>query len=492
MLPSLLLALALPVPQAQPLPPQLRCSQKVEKSFLASTGDTEFYWMYRPILSSTFPQPLIVIFHSTYGDHTTPTKQNLWDDWDLIHKANCQGWYVAVHDGGFIGSPDPSCPPATAAPTYGSERFMAHTREALTHMLASFNVNPNRIYGVGFSSGGGEALAYAARNLDPAAADEMTGASLAAVIAHSSYISSSYEFFQDPNFPGLVVSCNLNGASGFDYCSDPFLWQRASVLVPSDAWIDFSTCTESPPWPSSPWMTPNQAVQENRSQIRNIATLPMRSTYTPNEHFPIIDEALLLENWLDLHYGGLTTHGVNDHQVVPNCSIACPMPNTTECSPKHQWDTLCADHVLNFFAGKTIGQYWALTNGGQLNRTLFADGDRKFHFEVTPALAGEFVVFDWGVVGADHLTILDPGSPTNLGTIRIRADDAYSVLDTGNTVTLDTDTPFQCVVTDYASDLTDLKRDGISQSPGFWSWNPIDEEISFPVDGGAHTWELVP
>ncbi|MEZ6015200.1 MAG: hypothetical protein R3F49_08810 [Planctomycetota bacterium] len=235
-----------------PYLPYLNGGRVTQLGLLHSAG-LETFGLFRPGplpagLSSE--RPLVVFFHSYGGDGDGELEAytRFSDEADQRH------WYVLA--------PDQDVPLFGIAPngssrrrkTFGSDEAQRRLDLTLRWVLENYPIDRERIYGVGFSMGGGDMLSYAAQHRNPA-----RGA-FAAVAVNAGTLCLSQEYWRNPaSQDALQVAVgggappNANNAFDFERLSSlryasPF---GSSVLdlgvrhpvqnlvgVPIQAWID--------------------------------------------------------------------------------------------------------------------------------------------------------------------------------------------------------------------------------------------------------------
>jgi hypothetical protein len=90
---------------------------------------------------------------------------------------------------------------------------------------------------------------------------------------------------------------------------------------------------------------------------------------------------------------------------------------------------------------------------------------------------------------------LPPGVTLNVSHITIRADDAYSMLDTTSTanyLTIETSFAVELEVTGYTNDPRFVIEDGVPHGPPFFTWSAATQSVTFNVLSGSHTYQIVP
>jgi poly(3-hydroxybutyrate) depolymerase len=157
------------------------------------------------------------VWAGTHDRYHTLTPR-VWHISALRARAAPRGWYVVMHDGG-----ETPCA-AGSHSTMGNENFQRHTEAVIQNVLCRFDIDKNRVYGYGFSMGGGEVLSYAARHRNPASNHGF----FAAVVNHSGYfwINQRMSAGQPQNACSSIPDCMY----GTSYCGAPFAWRRADVL----------------------------------------------------------------------------------------------------------------------------------------------------------------------------------------------------------------------------------------------------------------------
>src|SRR6185503_13512505 len=113
------------------------------------SGYEERFLLQVPLVATSTPAPMLVVFHKFGVSH--------WDAFyntSFITEARNRGWYLVA-------------PLGASGVSFGSIESQVNTRAALEIVTELYNVDKTRVYGVGFSMGGGNVVSYAARNLDP-------------------------------------------------------------------------------------------------------------------------------------------------------------------------------------------------------------------------------------------------------------------------------------------------------------------------------------
>lgn len=455
--------------------------------------EPETYRIWGPSQPCT-KRPLLVLFHSgatatRYDEYDNP---DTWDDYDIITEAVDRGWFVLMHDGGMV--------PCHGYSTYGNEAFQRHTEAVIADALSRHKISRNKIYGYGFSSGAGEALAYAARHRDP----KGDGGYFAAVISASGHVAEPLKGALSGNYIGGCIF-------GSSYCNSPFAWQRASIL---DAEIEVhSTLNCGDP----NWMGPLTVddIDYWTSQAHNIGYLPVQMFYSDGETGNTLQEVnQYYELWLNTHYPP-SVDRIHEFDCVagspcastpPDCD---PAPPSTPGTAPHQWDTVCADLALDYFTGKTRSGHLRGLDHGVL---LCAESNRRYdHF--TPTLTSidgngnvtDFGRIVWSIPSENEVAFAKAtGVATsadrahNLATIRIHTDGFTPFDTTSGVFAVHTTYPVQIVVEGYSSaPLAIYGTDALTQVTWLlllgndYTWDAGAQTITFNAPAGSYAWSIV-
>lgn len=441
---------------------------------VASTGKSETYSIWGP---QGFPQgPLLVLFHSFQKDHLEWQKP-IWDGYDIITEAVDRGWYVVMHDGGE--STCISDPPSFT--TYGDDSFQDHTEAVIKNVICRFNIDKNRIYGYGFSMGGEEVLAYAARHRNPISDEGF----FAGVVNHSGYYSPIYQVSgsqQVPAMCGALPSCLYGNQS---YCQDPFRWRRATVLdleVPCPG----NYASNWPPLPTD--------VEFYNSQIHNLARTPIKTYYATPEDNCQISMNDLLASWLATYYGV-------QNLIQPfNCGPVTCDSIDPDCTPNaHMWDAVCADDALDFLEAHTRDSVMTDVYGGQGIILCAEDNKRFYDFKVKRIDPDDFGRIHWFKPSSSQsigFLALNPtlgtGTP-NISELTILANSQYlTFLDTSLEIEIHSNYPTTMKVKGYATQPSDVILDGSGSQP--FTYNANSKIVTFTTGSSPTTevWRIVP
>jgi pimeloyl-ACP methyl ester carboxylesterase len=272
---------------------------------LGTPDGPERFGLYVPNVPVVPASPLLVHFHAFNGGHT----DLLFFAQGMLEEADARGWILVAPDQSVrnaLGQAD--------GKTYGSDEAQRRVQAVLGWVLAALPVDRNRIYGYGFSMGGGDCLSYAAQHLDP------ERGAFAAVINHTGTLVLTEEWTRSPpaRTPLESVFAGTPAISGYAY-------RRAST-------IEF-------PW--SP-ISPGTFTGTGRHAAENLFVTPTRSWYhTADTAFQRTEEFMLALDTLVL-----------DHEIEYPATL--PPPPTGPAIPHHAWEYLDPVAACNWFAGHTL------------------------------------------------------------------------------------------------------------------------------------------
>lgn len=304
-------------------------------------------FLVQPALGQQGPRPLLVVFHKYSSSHG-----------DLLNTgflAECaaRGWHVM-------------CPLGARGKHYGNLESQINTQAAIELVLAQFQVDRTRIYGAGFSMGGGAGANYIARHVDP------DRAMFAAFVNHTGSVSLQNTWSRsfddadlDDNLPApgdnLEAPDILEGHFGGTPLQKPFAYARCSTIE-----SDFG----------------NTQVLAGYDFARNLA------------HVPTLDWRISNEP-LDTQYLAEQTQLFHAHQAPRNSANA----EVVVQASTHRWGTLDPVAACNFLAQHTL----QLPVAGD----LLADEDgRWFRFLVTQESTvpgGAFTRIRWSADAANRV-----------------------------------------------------------------------------------------
>jgi pimeloyl-ACP methyl ester carboxylesterase len=286
------------------------------------------------------PAPLLVVFHKYSASHA-----------DLLNttfptEAAARNWHVMS-------------PLGARGKHFGNLESQINTQIAIDLVMSLWPVDRQRIYGVGFSMGGGAGANYAARHVDP------SRAMFAAFVNHTGGMSlenvwsNAYDDLDgDDNTPNVGENLEapdlLESFFGGAPAQSPFGYARCSTVQ-----LDAATTQVLPTFDFA----------------RNLAHVPLLNWRVANE--PL--DTQYLANGLALFHQHQAPRNPANAEVVAPGNL-------------HRWNTLDANAACNFLAQHTLS---VPTSGDTL-----ADEDGVwFRFIVAQAQQGAFTRLRWRVDG---------------------------------------------------------------------------------------------
>lgn len=420
---------------------------------VASTGRIEKYFIDGPPLPLSGPTPLIVLFHSYGADHNefaNPT----WGNYDFLQEAKNAGYLVMMHDGGWDNVPAPN----EGHRTYGSPSFHKHTEAAIKDVMTHFNVDRDRVYGYGFSMGGGNVLNYAARNLNPTSDKGM----FAAVVNHTGAVSVPIEYFTTPGMQWFY-----DGQYGDTYFNDPFKHRRATVLdIPCDV-PDPGACF----FPAI--CSGSEALMQGQSLARNLRHLPTQTYYNAcdSNH-----KLVAMNNELDTYMNTISHPNYTTTQTVGG-------------PPWHVWYRVPSLAVLGFFGQHDLVSTTHSITGSAV--MFVKNNARTLHFKAKRTATGDFGRLTWNSDFAQNQINYFTVANQNL-------DELTLVLDAYNPITDQMDIK---IGNNFGPDIP-LKVSGLSQAPldvlegassadpADWSWDGAGTVTIHDLVSNVANWTL--
>lgn len=271
------------------------------------------------------PAPVLALFHG-YGEEPRDVLVNT----TLAQEAMSRGWLVFI-------------PLGAHKYNYGIDYAQENIEMSLAFFASRLPVDLDRIYGVGFSMGGGAAASYAARHLDP------DGVQFAALVNHTG-TTSLRATYQTSNDFNLFESPLMFGGTPD---AEPFRYLRSST-------VDMDAIAGT--------------VDLRGALSSNLAHVPVRHWYaTMDVNASIVDQTLALDQAMQ--------QGGGDTAVVPRSSAV------------HSWATLDNTAVLDWLEAQRLSQ----PVPGDVNRTV-ADRDGRWHdLDIRQAASDELTPILWSI-----------------------------------------------------------------------------------------------
>jgi len=392
------------------------------------SGWQEKFLLYVPVLGIGQRAPLLVVFHRFGVSH--------WDAFywtQYIEQARQRGWFVVA-------------PLGASGVNFSSLESQINVQAALDFTTNSYNVDRTRVYGVGFSMGGGGVTNFAARHVDP------DGIMFAAIVNHTGGVSLGNTWANEyddndaddniPNFGNhLEVPDILEYWFGGTPSVNSFNYQRCST-------IDLDPNTE--------------LIGVGTDMSRNLAHVPVRDWMANNDPMLYLREQ---------------TTAFDDHVRPLNPSNMF----TTVVGDVHKWETLDFTATCDWLAQFTLHMPTA-------SSTLADQNGRYFYFDVEQDVSGAFTPFSWNLDSlANRVTIYATANLARVSIDVTRAGLAYNGTLRLNVNTAD-GTGDQVEFTNVPAAPVSVTRDG---APASGTWDPQANTfvVSEPTNA-THLWRL--
>jgi len=379
------------------------------------SGYVESFVLQIPSNPPPGPRPLLVAFHKFGVSHADTLFHTTFPQ-----ECDARGWYFVA-------------PLGASQMHFSSLVSQINTQRVLDIVCATYPVDRARIYGVGFSMGGGAVATYAARHLDPDAPH------FAAIVNHTGTVSIADAYaleYQDAASDAMEL---WNGGTP---TTASFSYQRCST-------IDIDPLTG--------------LVGVGTDLARNLGSIKVMTVLATGDTHPYL--SIQTQAWVTQ----LATLGVDNTFVTPNYV-------------GHSWDALDDTAVCNWFS--TLS-FVAPTSGNQL-----ADGDGQHvaGFTVQQETPGTFTPFQWladpianrlsiwGARNLQRLTVdVDALGLSYTGTLRWNHSNADS-------------TPDELLLTGVPYAPTQVLRDGQLASCVYDA--QLGTCLITDADGTGHMWQI--
>jgi dienelactone hydrolase len=166
------------------------------------SGFLEMFLLQVPDTAPSAATPALVVFHKFGVSHADALFNTTF-----VAECRARGWYMLAP----IGATDDN---------FGGSAAQINTAAVLAWARSTVPIDPMRIYGVGFSMGGGWCASYAARHLDPASS------TFAAIMDHTGTVSLGDAYANESPSVQLI----LEGLFGGSPAAQPFEYQRYSTI----------------------------------------------------------------------------------------------------------------------------------------------------------------------------------------------------------------------------------------------------------------------
>jgi len=384
------------------------------------TGFPEKFLLYIPPLAGGEAIPLVNFFHKFGSTHW-----DVWNNTTFIQECHERSWFLVSSL-------------AATNKSFSSMEAQLNREAVLDWLMAIFPmIDRERLYGVGFSMGGGSVLNFAARHVDPARP------MLAAVVNHSGGVDLNHTYWADPPAQYIFDFWFGDGSVG---SADPWRMARSSVLKADPV---------------------TGEAQDDWSLARHLVNIPLRTIRASDDPIEYLSDQ---NDHLHALMGelGAVPQVLYGYYVLPYTG--------------HSWDLLDASATLDFLGGHTL----SIPSSGR----LLADHDGTYyHFAVEQDQAGAFTPVDWEVDAAGNRLVLT--STTNLR--RIAVDTPAAGLDPSRPLAVELEAadgnPDEVVLRHWPQAPVAVTRDG-EPEPG-WSYDPTTQELVLTeLDPGLHVWNV--
>lgn len=293
------------------------------------TGWDEQFLLAVPA-NRTAQAPLLVAFHAYSSSPYSVLNQT-----DYLEKARARGWWAIA-------------PLGAHQVNYGIDYALENINIAIEWVMNRANIDPDRIYGIGFSMGGGTAAALAAHNLDP------NSPRFAALVNHTGTTSVRDVYNNNPNNSNPDSLFNNPQLFGGSPDEVPFRYANASA-------IDYDRFTDT--------------IDQGNDLARNLSHMPVLQWAVGSDP---LNHLVTQTERLDEQ---LTERGGDNTLLIGNGS-------------EHAWDTLSERQVLNFLEGQVRQD----PSFGTRTRTLVPEDGTYWYFDIDQRTENQFARFDWRIL----------------------------------------------------------------------------------------------
>jgi len=268
-----------------------------------STGLDELFSLYVPGTPANSKRPMLVGFHGFGVSHL-----DLLFSTSFFFECEQRDWFmVAPFQFSGVGN---------SQIHFSSPQSQEHVEAVLDWVTSAYAVDKDRVYGVGFSQGGGAALSYAARHRD----DEEV--QFAAVANHTGTVSNRGVYLNSNAAVQAEMQLLFGGAPG----QKPFEYQRSSVIDTN----------------ASANLIPN-----GRHMAMNLESTPILSVYGFADPLTyLVDQSIAFDDFMD----GLPAAS---HTLL---GATVPAPCFQGGLTGHCWATLDEGFVCDWFSDKVLGE----------------------------------------------------------------------------------------------------------------------------------------
>lgn len=304
------------------------------------------------------PVPLVIAYHGYGSSAASVAIQTTIDE-----ECNNRGWFYMA-------------PTGIDDQLYGSPVSQQNTQAAVQFMLDNFAIDPDRIYMVGFSMGGGVTANFTARRRDP------DGIMVAAIgIVSGTFDWTTAWFTGNSTIKTLLENPYNFGGTPLQF---PYEYQRASAL--------YFSAGSYPPAPG--------VLEFMRSMATNLGPVPTYVTWDLGDTLPEVVSQEPVFVGLMAGLGGTL--------------VSKPVVGTP--APKHSWAVLDEVDLFNFFQGKVVQRR------PQVFEALVEESKTVAWVDVEQAAPGDFTHLD--ALALPATATASVSGVTNAATLRLHLDQA--------------------------------------------------------------------
>ena len=299
------------------------------------TGWQESMLVGIPKTKESANPPLLVMFHGA-----DVSEWDCYINTTLFQDALDRGWYVIA-------------PLGAHQVHYGIPYAQTNVEYALDLFTSLIPEDPSRVYGIGFSMGGGAVMSYAARHLDP------DHPRFAAVVNHTGTVSVAHTYYSVAD-TFIFDHPDTFGGSPAQF---PFLYSRSST-------VDIDEF--------------NDTVDPLTDMARNLAHVPVLNEHAVGDPLTyIVTQTQVVYAWL------LALPGMETHLLTPPFDV-------------HAWSTIDENTALNYLLSKT------LVVPAEGEHRILADREAAWHhFYIYQDAPGAYTPLRWVMDTAQNRLTID-------------------------------------------------------------------------------------
>jgi pimeloyl-ACP methyl ester carboxylesterase len=388
------------------------------------SGFAEDFILFQPKVPQGVLRPLLVAFHG-FGF----SQKDIVYNTDFVNECAQRGWYMLA-------------PLSASGAHFMSDPGQLNTEVAMDWTLSKFSIDLTRIYGVGFSMGGGMALNYAARHLDPARG------TFAAIVNHTGAVDVIDTYENDPASAFVFDFWYGDASPG---SADYDKMRRAQVIE---------------------WDPIAQQVNPNTDLVRNLSHVPLKSIRASND--PLTGLMLQCDR-LDAHLQtlGRVPGPSYSYEIVP--------------ANVHKWYTLDEKSACDWL------QQFSLTLPTS-QRTIAVTSGYYYGFLVMQSDADLLTPFTWEVDSiANELRLSETANMNKLivQTAKVGLSTTQPVRVVMSTADGMSN---QVLLTGFSIQPASVSRDGVFLPTTHWSYSPSGGVVTLTEWDGtaAHAYVVQP